>query len=132
MDKCAKKLLEWLDVETKVPLSFAVFVPEWTDTEYSNILSPSRCKYCVQHFTENPKKHFYVSGAQHSITHKDMDFLEKSGQNEEIDEYSQGLKERYWVLPFSTHVYFLQNELGQKKWKLTKEMVSDFRSTFQT
>ncbi len=109
MDSTANRCLRLL-AETEKPLSFVVFVPEWTDTEYGRLMDPSNTKYCVAHFIAAPNEHRYVIGNQHKLQPQ----------------------ERYWTLPFPTHVYFLQNEAAQKVWTVRKELEKKFKEIMES
>ncbi|KAL9650710.1 hypothetical protein ABK040_001765 [Willaertia magna] len=108
MNKTAEYCLELL-ASTDKPLSFIVFVPEWTDTEYGRLLHPDNTNYCKGHFLADSSKHEYVIGLQH--------LKENIG--------------RYWTLPFPTHVYFLQNEMGSKTWPVNDTLIEQFKKVME-
>ncbi|KAF0973955.1 hypothetical protein FDP41_007039 [Naegleria fowleri] len=108
MNKTARYCLELLKASNE-PLAFAVFVPEWTDTEYGNILHPDHTPFCTGHLLAEQGKHEYVIGMQH--------FKEND--------------QRYWTLPFPTHVYFLQNEEGKKKWPITPQLIERYKKVME-
>ncbi|KAG2379633.1 hypothetical protein C9374_006750 [Naegleria lovaniensis] len=108
MNKTARYCLELLKSSNE-PLAFAVFVPEWTDTEYGKILHPDHTPFCTGHLLAEQGKHEYVIGMQH--------FKEND--------------QRYWTLPFPTHVYFLQNEEGKKKWPITPQLIERYKKVME-
>ena len=108
MDKSAAYCLELLKASNE-PLSFAVFVPEWIDTEYGRTMHPDNTPFCSGHFIAEQGRHEYVIGMQH---------LKENQQ-------------RYWTLPFPTHVYFLQNEAGKKAWPITTETIEKYKHVME-
>ncbi|EFC48702.1 phosphorylated CTD interacting factor [Naegleria gruberi] len=108
MNKTAEYCLQLLKASDE-PLSFAVFVPEWTDTEYGRMLHPDSTPLCTGHLLAEQGKHEYVIGMQH--------FKEN--------------EKRYWTLPFPTHVYFLQNEKGKEKWPITPQLIERYKKVME-
>jgi phosphorylated CTD-interacting factor 1 len=113
MDKTAHHCLSLLKA-TDRPLSFIVFVPEWTDTEYGKILHPNNCEYCVFDFLAEQMQHKYVTGLQHLRSNT-----------------REGTNSRYWTLPFPTHVYYLQNAAARSKYPVTIDMVNELKKIMQ-
>jgi len=109
MDQTADRCIALLE-STSEPLSFVVFVPEWTETHYGEALHPDQCKFCVGHFLADSENHHYVTGLQHLAVNT-----------------AESTNKRYWTLPFPTHVYFLQNEKGKAKWPVTQEIMDELK-----
>jgi phosphorylated CTD-interacting factor 1 len=114
MDRCAEHCIKLLESSDR-PLSFVVFVPEWTDTRYGRIMHPDNCKFCVGHFLADKDHHRYVTGLQHLAVNS----INKTNH-------------RYWTLPFPTHVYFLQNEAGRSKWPVTKDITTELKKIMES
>jgi phosphorylated CTD-interacting factor 1 len=112
MDRTAEHCISLLK-KTDLPLSFIVFVPEWTDTNYGRLMDPANCDLCVDHFLADKENHKYVTGLQHLA----VNTVEKTNQ-------------RYWTLPFPTHVYFLQNEKGREKWPV-KDVIGQLKRVME-
>ena len=107
MDQMAERLMSILGASTK-PLSFIVFVPEWRRpiAKYHVLMDDS--PYTRENILVNGHEYAYVVGDQHTAS------------------------SRYFSLPFDTRVYFLQNELGAKKWPITPQHIEHFRASLAT
>jgi len=81
---------------SSLPLSFAVFVPDWRDARglVKMLRSPSNRGT----FLLEAKKHVYVDGAQHALS-----------------------KETSFAAVHATRVILLQNDAGSQQWPLTPE-----------
>jgi len=88
----------------KVPLSFAIFLPGWKESEAFQKLQKS--KFLRKSIAIAAKEHGYVSGAQHQR------------------------KDRYTDSPFDTVVMVLQNAAGKSKWSIPEEFEEEVRKAF--
>ncbi|KAL0476984.1 hypothetical protein AKO1_006435 [Acrasis kona] len=114
MDQAADRCIQLLE-KAEGPLSFVVFVPEWTNTHYGAALHPDQTNFCVGHFLADSENHQYVTGLQHLAINT-----------------AESTNRRYWTLPFHTHVYFLQNEKGRSKWPVTQEFMDELKRVMCT
>jgi hypothetical protein len=92
--------MEHLLASTVLPLSFAIFVPNWQDC--SPVVKLCTSKYTRYQLVLNKYKHKYVTGYQHIEQRKD--------------------KVSYMAV-HETCVVFLQNQAGFEKWKPTQEKI---------
>jgi len=110
MRQTANRIEEILEQSVKVagsegaPLSFAVFLPGWKESEALQKLQKSR--FLSKSFLIAAKEHGYVSGAQHQR------------------------KDRYLDSPFDTVVLVLQNSRGKAKWSTEGSLEQDLRKAF--
>ncbi|KAL0476669.1 hypothetical protein AKO1_006210 [Acrasis kona] len=103
MNKMVDHMEELLGA-TDLPLSFIIFVPNWTDC--SPIIRLSESKYSTKVLILNAKEHRYVTGAQHK---------ELRPHRLEYDSVHE------------TKVAFLQNKAGSDKWKPTDSKIEDMK-----
>jgi len=92
---------------TPPPLMFIIFIPAWTETSGWNLINDSPYKTHHLLLSQKNDTQYYCEGTQHRRT---------SG--------------RYRISSFDTSVFFLQNEVGRKKWVVTEEHVMDIKSAF--
>ncbi|EFO62396.1 Phosphorylated CTD interacting factor PCIF1 [Giardia lamblia P15] len=106
MDRTAKHIIQTLDKsENRRPIMFVVFVPEWRVPPAQYHLDLEESAYTRFHFCAPGGKHYYVSGEQHEpkcIASKGALTNEKVG--------------RYYLVPHGTHVYFVCNDAGFKRY----------------
>lgn len=106
MDRTAKHIIDTLDKsENQRPIMFVVFVPEWRVPPAQYHLDLEASPYTRFHFCAPGGKHYYVSGEQHEpkcIASKGALTNERVG--------------RYYLVPHGTHVYFVCNDAGFKKY----------------
>lgn len=106
MDRTAKHIIKTLDKsENRHPIMFVVFVPEWRVPPAQYHLDLEASPYTRFHFCAPGGKHYYVSGEQHEpkcIASKGALTNDKVG--------------RYYIVPHGTHVYFVCNDAGFKKY----------------
>jgi phosphorylated CTD-interacting factor 1 len=100
--------MEQLLSATNEPLSFIIFVPNWTDA--SSLQKMQDSKYLSKDLVLSANEHSYVNGFQHTAQqHK-----------------------RNYVAVHETHVYFLQNESACEKWKVTDEKTNQLKQLFSS
>ena len=104
--------LEYLLAKTTRPLSFVVFVPDWRKPLAENQAVMEASKYLRNHFVVRGRAHDYVRGNQHLAE-------------------QHGGEERFFTLPFDTHVYLLQNDEGAAKWPATPQFVEELKSAME-
>lgn len=106
MDRTARHIIRTLDKsEDRRPIMFVIFVPEWRVPPAQYHLDLEASPYTRFHFCAPGGKHYYVSGEQHEpkcIASKGALTNEKVG--------------RYYLVPHGTHVYFVCNNAGFKKY----------------
>jgi hypothetical protein len=97
MNSMAKRIEYVLSNYSNVPFSFSVIVPAWTDCEGIDIMTNSKFLRPKPKFVLKleKKEHDYRPGMQHRSQH--------SQQASNV----------------ATFVFFLQNDLGAKKWPVT-------------
>ena len=98
--------IDYLLENSKLPLSFVVFIPEWLDPPTPGLVKMNKSKFKKYDFIVQSKKHEYVSGTQ---------FLEQRGP-------------LLYLAIHDTHIYFLQNDAGSMKWNPTEEKVNRLKS----
>lgn len=104
LEFAAEYCVQLIKKNTSKPLSFVLFMPEWNLTSYKPLLEEA----AVKHIVLAPKTYEFVSGLQH-LVHNAPD----------------NKHERYWRMPFASHMYILQNDVAKEKWPLTDQIVQD-------
>lgn len=94
--------MEFLLDESKGPMSFIVFVPDWKDSVALKKLNASKfnCK----------------------------DFLAKADEHA----YRENTQTKEFKAVHDTHIFFLQNEEGNKMWKPTPKKIEDLLLSFSS
>lgn len=112
MESMAKHLLKLLETTraSGAPMSFVVFVPDWSDPPCSALeildgqsfssFRRTRGGPCI---LLEGRRHHYISGVQ---------FFADKGHNAD---------QRYYVVPHGQRAYVLQNDSGAKKWPFTPQ-----------
>jgi phosphorylated CTD-interacting factor 1 len=89
------------------PLSFIIFVPNWTDAK--SLQSMESSSFLRYDFVLKARSYGFINGLQHST---------KSSK-------------RYFKSVHDSHVYFLQNDAGYKKWKPNDEKIRLLTASMQ-
>eukprot|EP01089_Gocevia_fonbrunei_P013886 TRINITY_DN3664_c0_g1_i1.p1 TRINITY_DN3664_c0_g1~~TRINITY_DN3664_c0_g1_i1.p1 ORF type:complete len:549 (+),score=65.82 TRINITY_DN3664_c0_g1_i1:38-1684(+) len=100
--------LEILLEQSTLPLSFVVFVPNWQEPPSPGLVVMDESQWKRACFVIAGREHKYVMGDQH-----------RAGA------------ERYFVLPFATRVYILQNKAGAEKWPVTDEKLAKLKASLK-
>jgi hypothetical protein len=98
MDKAAEHVLRLLEKAT-APMTFIATVPEWRNPPSKYLLDYERSRFKRADFVKAGKQYRYIRGDQHQ--------KDNGG--------------RYFVAPFETHVFVLQNDAGYERWKPTEQ-----------
>lgn len=105
---CDSLLLENATTCPEEPLSFIVFVPDWRTPLQPAQEFMEHNKFLRADIAVKGNEHSYVVGDQHIPG-----------------------RERYFLLPFTTHVYVLQNDAGHAKWPPTGENLQLLRAALE-
>ena len=103
--------LNFLLTNSKRPLSFIVFVPEWREPIADYHLIFEQSPFLRQQYLRAGGDYYYVRGNQQEISNTD-----------ELG--------RYFKLPFATRIYWLQNETGIVKYPITETGLAAFKASF--
>uniref|UniRef100_A0A6B2L391 PCIF1 WW domain-containing protein n=1 Tax=Arcella intermedia TaxID=1963864 RepID=A0A6B2L391_9EUKA len=107
MNKAAERVEHLLE-NSKGPMSFIMFVPDWDNPPAQFLLTYGNSKYL--------KKNFLISGNDYCYIRGDQQVPSNSTH--------------YFVAPFSSRVFILQNEEGYKKWPVTDSSVQSLKDAF--
>ena len=105
--------IERLLNDSNEPLSFAVIIPEWIDPPTPALVQMQKSMYRTEDFVVNPHKHSYIEGSQHKF---DV-VRDQSGKN-------------VFGAIHASHVFFLQNKQGMKKWTPTMDKINKMRQVW--
>jgi phosphorylated CTD-interacting factor 1 len=89
------------------PLSFIILVPNWTDAK--SLQSMESSSFLRYDFVLRARSYGFINGLQHSTASS----------------------KRYFKSVHDSHVYFLQNDAGYKKWKPNDEKIRLLTASMQ-
>jgi phosphorylated CTD-interacting factor 1 len=104
IEKMAERMDSFLEDSSSGPLSFVVIIPKWDSTK--GWLRLHNSKFLRRHICLKSREHGYTEGAQHV------------------------LHSRYRISTCDTSIFFLQNRLGKKKWKVSDELEEEIEKAF--
>ncbi|KAL0230034.1 hypothetical protein PCE1_003598 [Barthelona sp. PCE] len=109
----AQQLVDkWLaESSDEEPLSFVVFVPDWTDPRSPVLEAFDASPFLVRDFVASGEDHMFISGHQHN----------PKGAG----------RRRYYQVPHGTHAYILQNAAGRDVYRVDDEFVAQLQSIMQ-
>lgn len=99
--------MEYLLKMSNEPLSFTVIVPNWSDA--TSFVSMQKSEYLRAELLLEPKKHCYRNGFQHKVKKENL----------------------IYNAIHATHIFFLQNESGYKKWTPTTDVLKEIKDAFK-
>jgi len=107
MNKAAHHVIELLDNATG-PMSFIIFVPDWNSPPAEFLKTYGESRYSRKNFLMDGNNYCYIRG----------------------DQQEPSTSKDYFVAPFSSRVFILQNEKGHRKWEVTQESIDGLIDAF--
>jgi len=107
MNKAAHHVICLLDKATG-PMSFIIFVPNWDNPPAEFLKTYGDSVYLRKSFLIDGNNYCYIRG----------------------DQQEPSTSKDYFVAPFSSQVFILQNEKGNREWETTQERVDGLINAF--